>query len=296
MPRKRVLDLPVAPTHKLSAGLRERPIHVALVGCGGNGAQMLTKLARLDHALRATTNPHGLRVSVFDPDVVSPANIGRQLFSPSDIGLHKATVLVHRINAFYGLDWLAFPTLFDGGVPSVLGVGTYNSIDVVVSCVDTAKARRQIAQKWAKESLKAPRYWLDLGNRKTDGQVILGQPKECHWNALEVGTQSSEDFVAGNRRVTPAQMRLPTVVEVFPELLDAKIKEDDAPSCSVADALDKQGLFVNDHVTSWAAQLLDDLLRVGQIAYHGAFINLATGRVNALPVPKPQVVEIEKAA
>ena len=64
---------------------------------GGTGSQVATNLARMDMALRALGHP-GLHVTVFDPDTVSEANIGRQLFSESEIGLNKAVALVTRIN------------------------------------------------------------------------------------------------------------------------------------------------------------------------------------------------------
>jgi PRTRC genetic system ThiF family protein len=81
--------------HVLPARYVEDQVTVDLIGCGGNGSQMLTGLARLDRALRALGHP-GLVVTAWDPDTVSEANVGRQLFSPSDVGLNKATVLVHR--------------------------------------------------------------------------------------------------------------------------------------------------------------------------------------------------------
>jgi hypothetical protein len=33
---------------------------------------------------------------------VSRANVGRQLFSTSDVSQNKAALLIHRVNAFYG--------------------------------------------------------------------------------------------------------------------------------------------------------------------------------------------------
>jgi carbonic anhydrase len=43
-------------------------------------------------------------------------------------------------------------------------------------------------------------------------------------------------------------------------------------------------------------QMLDNLLRHGEIRHHGAFINLETGRVNPLPVPQPVPQEKASAA
>ncbi len=76
------------------------PITINLVGVGGTGSQVLTSLARINHALIALGHP-GLHIAAYDPDEVTQANIGRQQFSMVDLGLNKATVLVTRVNRFF---------------------------------------------------------------------------------------------------------------------------------------------------------------------------------------------------
>ena len=56
------------------------PVTVFIIGAGGTGSQVITNLARMDTALQASGHP-GLHVTLFDPDTVTQANIGRQLFS-----------------------------------------------------------------------------------------------------------------------------------------------------------------------------------------------------------------------
>lgn len=63
--------------HYLPAGFDDRAITILLVGCGGNGAQMLMGLAALDTALRAISS-RSLDVTVVDDDIVTEANLGRQ--------------------------------------------------------------------------------------------------------------------------------------------------------------------------------------------------------------------------
>ena len=62
------------------------PVTVFVIGAGGTGSQVATGLARMSVALQALGHP-GLHVTVFDPDTVTEANIGRQLFSGSELGL-----------------------------------------------------------------------------------------------------------------------------------------------------------------------------------------------------------------
>lgn len=253
--------------HCIHPRLLEDRVHVSLVGCGGNGSQMLTGLARLHMALRALGHP-GLFVAVFDGDAVSPANVGRQLFSPADVGRNKATVLVHRLNSFFGLDWYAEPEHW-GRVKRDANTG------ILISCVDTRAARSMIANVLDPSGggmfsgrHGTPFYWMDLGNRAADGQVILGVPPI-------------------NRKHRRMWGRLPTFTDLFPGETSGRAanrldRADRAPSCSLAEALGRQELFINQLVASQALQLLWQLFRHGQTDYHGVFVNAASGRITPL--------------
>src|SRR5580704_15961927 len=72
------------------------PVSVNLIGAGGTGSQVLSALARINHSLIALNHP-GISVRVFDNDIVTSANLGRQLFSASELGLNKAVALINRI-------------------------------------------------------------------------------------------------------------------------------------------------------------------------------------------------------
>lgn len=247
-------DMPAR--HCLPASLGSRAIKVVLVGCGGSGAQMLMGLASLDTALRAIST-RSLDVTIVDDDTVSEANLGRQPFYRCDIGSSKARTLTERINLAHGLDW----TALHGRAPEAVKL---DGADLIITCVDTASARRSIGTALA-AARNAPTYWMDLGNRASDGQYLIGNP--CR--------------PKGNLKA-----RLPTVLEAFPELADETLAEEDAPSCSVAEALERQSLFVNRVLASHALALLFDLLGRGSIGHAGAFINLVSGQ--AVPIPLPR--------
>lgn len=239
--------------HILHPRLLAHVVDVTLVGCGGNGSQMLTGLARLHIALRALGHP-GLHVTAYDPDAVSLANIGRQLFAAGDVGTNKATVLINRLNSYYGLPWVALPKRYQrSGRP-----------DILITCVDSRAARARIRDAMAAQG-HHPYYWMDLGNRAADGQTVLGIPA---W----------DDKHSAN------PLRLPTAPELFPEIADTKLREDNTPSCSLADALGKQELFINQAVVTISLQILWQLFRTGRTDWHGAFVNLKTGRTLPLRV------------
>ena len=128
--------------HIIHTKILDRKVKVHLVGCGGNGSQVLSGLARLHLSMLSLGHPGGLDVTVYDYDTVSESNVGRQLFSYADVGLNKAVVLVHRLNAYYGLDWTARPERYSR--QSMYGQFGMSIPDIVITCVDSAAARREI--------------------------------------------------------------------------------------------------------------------------------------------------------
>ncbi|MFT0167534.1 PRTRC system ThiF family protein [Paraburkholderia mimosarum] len=237
--------------HLTPAHFLDRRVDVVLVGCGGNGSQMLTGLARLNHALTELGHP-GLRVTAFDGDTVSEANIGRQMFSPADVGQFKSVVLVHRLNAFFGLDWIARP--IPAGASELVNVGG----GITIMCVDSAKARAKLAPIVQRTTA----YVMDLGNRASDGQVVFG--------------------TASNHAGCGAKLRWP--YDVLPELVDEWAPEDNTPSCGLAEALERQELFINQAIVTPALGILWEFFRHGRLTWCGAFVNLKTGHVRPLPV------------
>src|SRR5947209_8332805 len=228
---------------------------VAVVGCGGTGAALIGGLPLLHQALTAIGHP-GLQVIVADGDRVSANNCVRQPFSESEIGLFKSTVLVNRLNLFWGLNWQAST--------EYVTRKTQGRMDILISCVDTRTARFEIIHS---PLFKECAYWLDIGNMADGGQFVLGQPKNNR-----------------NRR-TPH--RLLTVAELFPEIVKTALdRDDDLPSCSAAEALERQEPFINQTLAYHALAMLARLFRHGSITHHGGFVNLVSGRLSPLPISR----------
>lgn len=242
--------------HFLDKSLLRRPITVGLVGAGGTGSQVVTALAQMHYALVKLGHPGGLDVTVIDDDKVSESNIGRQWFFPSDIGQFKSDVLVNRANMTMGTNWTSEPS-------KVLASSVLSS-DLVIGAVDTRMARFAIMRAMERAQ-SGHGYWLDFGNRAKDGQVILGQ------------------VVRADRKTNGGT--LPHVGELFPEVIDPSVVDpDEGPSCSLAEALSKQSLFINRTLVSHGMAMLWELLRSHKISYHGVFVNLASGRSTSLAV------------
>ena len=262
MPRKVTEHLPVV-------NWRNRRIVITIAGCGGTGSQIATGMPYLHQALLASGHPYGLRVFLVDGDRNTETNCVRQPFSRSEVGLYKAVVLINRLNLFWGLDWEAVPHFVHCGqdVPDS---------DFLISCVDTRAARAAIARV---VSLKSRRffYCLDAGNLADRGQFVLGQPLR----------KDRKDRAK----------RLPCVHELFPSIVHAPAdKRDRLPACSAAEAISLQEPYLNSTIANHVLALLARLFRHGRIAYHGGFVNLATGCVTPLAVDPATWLRLRRQA
>jgi PRTRC genetic system ThiF family protein len=240
--------------------LSQRVVRVLVVGAGGTGSAIVMGLPYLDQAMRVWGHRYGIDVAMMDADMVSETNSVRQPFSFSDIGQNKATVLINRINMFWGTSWSAVPNHFH--VRS-FDPNQDRCPDLVIGCVDTRAARKAIESSFSR-ALSRTSYWLDIGNNAASGQYVLGQP-----------------INARNRRKAN---RLRTVSELYPEIVDADAGEDPLPSCSAVEALDRQEPFINQTLASSALAMLAQLFRYGKLAHHGAFFSAKTGQMCALPI------------
>jgi hypothetical protein len=79
-----------------------------------------------------------------------------------------------------------------------------------------------------------------------------------------------------NRRNRRHRLRLRTVCELFPEVIQSDVDGDSLPSCSAAEALDRQEPFVNPTLANHALALLARMFRYGTISYHGEFVSLSS--------------------
>lgn len=136
--------------------------------------------------------------------------------------------------------------------------------NIYISCVDTISARFDIADFLLNYNVNSDfertksLYWLDLGNAQNTGLAILStiseiqQPDSKLYNTLP---------------------SLPMVTDEFKELLQAQ-SDNNEPSCSLAEALEKQDFFINATLASMGASLLWKLFREGMISQRGFFLNL----------------------
>jgi len=247
------------------------PITIILIGGGATGNKVLTELLRMNEAALAMGGP-GFDLTLFDNKRISAANKGRLIFSDEEIGLYKSVVFINRANRISGTNWKAVTQNFESG--TLQGLPNKGMANIYISCVDTVSARFEIArvlegfELYNDENQRQPLYWLDFGNARYTGQAILStigfieQPESKKYRTVGM---------------------LPKITDEFKELLEQQI-DNNEPSCSVGEALDKQDLCINSTLACMGISLLHRLFQEGMTDKRGFFINLGEFRSEPLRV------------
>ena len=242
------------------------PITIALIGVGGTGSLMLARLARIDYAL-GQIGHSGLHVVAYDSDMVEPNNVGRQLYTLSDVGEYKVVNAVNKVNIAFGLQWEGIPM-------DALPDGEDIQANIVITCVDKARFRTLLSRslKFAHQGsdYRTMYYWLDIGNSKDSGQFVLGTLFD------EERKVKRENFEMVDK--------LKNIIDFFPDLDAHDTPRLQGDGCAYSDKLNEQSLFINDVLVAHASDCLFRLLYHKQIQKHGAFVNLESGRVNSISV------------
>ena len=249
-------------------------LHLYLVGCGGTGGWLAPTLVRLTKILI----DQGCSVSLIliDHDQVEKVNIPRQNFIQADLGLNKAQVLALRYGMAYGVEVMAIAEHFN---PEMVRAD-YNSLSVVIGCVDNSAARIAIAKTLQKNLPNtAPRIlWLDGGNTRTQGQVLLGSWSEPEQNPTLFAHIGQVDDT--NNFTKPVGcVHLPSPSIQHPELLQPLPEEslNHDLSCEELASRNAQSLLINQRVAVELGEYLVELLLVKNLRRFATYFDLKTG-------------------
>jgi PRTRC genetic system ThiF family protein len=184
---------------------------------------------------------------------VEPKNVGRQLFSPSDVGRNKAQALAARFNALFGLAITAIPAMATPPVLQRTRATAMGDLGILVGAVDTASGRRVLhdalrTQPW--------HIWLDCGNHEASGQVCIGTTTD---------PQGLRNTVLGD-----ACTALPAPSLQYPDLLAEPESQPAALACAEAMQANVQSLLINQAMSAIAAQYL------AQVVLHRRLTTLQT--------------------
>ncbi|HEU4328844.1 MAG TPA: ThiF family adenylyltransferase [Roseiflexaceae bacterium] len=278
--------------------VRPGPVTIALVGCGGTGSRIALDLARLAAHLRASRQE--LRILFIDGDTVEERNVGRQLFTPADIGRNKAQALAARYNHLFGLGIEAYPEM--ATVDRLVALGgkrqrqvqrTRNDrreqdLSILIGAVDTATARRSLhgalRQTYGEPGAQQHGWglpqgtwdrrrcwdvWIDSGNHERAGQVCVG---------TETDPEQLTDAILGD-----ICTRLPAPSLANPDLLVAterRRRED----CAAAMEDNAQSLEVNQMMAAIVASYLNALIIKRQILTFETWVDLEALSMRSTPI------------
>ena len=107
-----------------------------------NFGQLITALHEMNHTLIELGHA-GLFVRLWDNDIITTANWGRQRFAECEVGLYKSAAIINRINRWASTNWKAETRKFEKDGMDRLP--DHSGATIYISCVDTVKARFEIA-------------------------------------------------------------------------------------------------------------------------------------------------------
>jgi hypothetical protein len=233
-------------------------VHIVVVGIGGTGSWLAMHLARLVWDFNRTweqvrdEKPRRASLTLVDHDSVEEGNIrARQNFCPAEIGYPKAQLLANRAAFAFGLTESEI-SAYVGPFSSSLLSQRWDSLTIIVGCVDNAKARQEIALCLvhsnvyrARQEEHAPLiWWIDSGNSRHAGQVLCG-------NVTRV--TELRGALTG-----PLCLRLPSPSLVHPELLIPRPDEETTTSAHlsckdlvlVGEPAIQQSRTINNHMAA----------------------------------------------
>jgi PRTRC genetic system ThiF family protein len=239
-------------------------VRFILVGCGGSGSWLAPAVARLMRIIQETGR--SASALFIDPDYVEEKNIPRQNFCDAEVGRPKAQSLAARHGLAWGLDVRAINDRFS---EDMIG-DEWERLTVMIGCVDNAAARREMAKAMRTKGGQTPPrlWWLDCGNKRESGQILLGStddPKALQ-RAFPMGSHCQH---------------LPSPVLQCHDLLIPQPEElvNRKRSCAELALANSQGLIINQRVAAEAADYLDRLLLRRNLRRFATYFDLAGGSV-----------------
>lgn len=238
-----------------------------VVGAGGTGSFVVPAIARLVYELKQQQNKFA-EMLIVDPDVVENGNIPRSNFCFAEVGRYKAQTLAERVSTAWGIETSFSCERFDAEKHLKSSTSDYRSLTIIVGCVDNYLARREMHRVLdeVRSYGDASRvWWIDGGNGKASGQVLLGSTTK---------RLKPEQYFTGTsicRALPSPSLQHPDLLE--PERFEAK---NDA-SCPERVRLGEQGLNVNQRVAIEIAEMLSALLLTRTLKRFAVYFDLESG-------------------
>lgn len=250
-----------------------------VVGAGGTGSFAVPAIARLIYELKQQQNKSA-EMLIVDPDLVENENIPRSNFCFAEVGRYKAQTLAERVSTAWGIETSFSCEKFDAEKHLKSSTSDYWSLTIIVGCVDNYLARREMHR--ALDELRsygdASRvWWIDGGNGKTSGQVLLGSTTK---------PLKPEQYFTG----TSICRALPSPSLQHRDLLEPeKLEAMSVASCPERVRLGEQGLNINQRVAIEMVEMLSSLLLTRDLRRFAAYFELESGTTRSLYSTLPTV-------
>ncbi len=242
-------------------------VNLWLVGGGGSGSHAAHSISRLASVLQEMDRT--VRVFIVDPDYVEEGNVPRSNFCRGEIGQPKAQALALRYSLAWGVNITAVRKKFH---PSMLWqVASKDCLTVIVGAVDNAAARRSINRALlaarAVEGRNHDTWWLDCGNDRDTGQVLLG-------------SACTREDLRGSFALQTICSALPSPAMLFPDLLRTApppVEKRRRMSCVEMMLLNEQSLMINQRIANEAGEMLARLLLYRNLQRFATFVDADLG-------------------
>ena len=243
-----------------------------VVGAEGTGSFVVPAISRLIYELKQQQNKSA-EMLIVDPDVVENGNIPRSNFCFAEIGRYKAQTLAERVSTAWGIETSYSCERFDPEKHLKSSTSDYRSLTIIVGCVDNYMARREMHRaldEFRSYGDASRVWWVDGGNGKASGQVLLGSTTK---------PLKPEQYFTGTsicRALPSPSLQHRDLLE--PEKLEAK---SDA-SCPERVRLGEQGLNINQRVAIEMVEILSSLLLTRDLRRFAVYFELESGTTKSL--------------
>ena len=255
--------------YRLHQGTTGDNPEIIIVGCGGTGG------FAADHICRLFTG-RPAKIVLIDHDRVERHNVLRQNFTTNEIGKFKSQTLAERLAQAYERP-ICYSTLPFGSGNSDLGLENRSSL--ILGCVDNAEARREIANCLTTAFIyRSPAWWIDVGNGKDWGQVLIGNTTE-------------EQLLKNGFKNWGICDYLPAPTMQRPDLLTSIPDEPPDTDCAAALDLTDQDPTINGIMALHAVHTVRRIV-AGTCTYMSQYVNLEEGSIVSTPASPENVARI----
>lgn len=248
-PVLRIAGIVSQPGEILDYALKMKPIaprrhkapQIVMVGCGGTGSHLLPNILQYIGSckLKSPGTYQDPSILLIDGDSVEEKNLVRQRFTQKDVGENKASALGRRYGSIFGIKLQSVEGYITSSKELLKLMNLHDEQELIlIGTVDNNRARAVLWDTFMTH--KGPSYWIDSGNDKWHGQVILGCRNVTtvrsarHWTGAGIGQE-----IKG--------VDLPTFFDEYPEefLVIGGTPETPVTDCAQQVAEDPQTIQAN---------------------------------------------------